>query len=70
MEQEEKYTLIGVDGNAFAVMGYVQSAMRHEKFTKEEIDTYIKDATSSNYDHLLCVSMEQIDKCNERYINR
>jgi len=26
----EKYNLIGIDGNAFSVMGYVQNAMKHE----------------------------------------
>ena len=47
METKEIYSLIGIDRNAFAIMGYVQRAMRHEKFTKEEIDAYIKKATSS-----------------------
>lgn len=59
------YTLVGVDGNAFAVMGYVRSAMKHAKMTKEDIDAYTKDATSSDYNHLLVVSCEMIDKVNE-----
>lgn len=67
---EEKYTLIGVDGNAFFVMGYVSDCMRHEKFTKAEIDEYVKKATSSDYNNLLCVSMDMVEKCNERYNNR
>ena len=66
METKERYSLIGIDRNAFAIMGYVQRAMRHEKFTKEEIDAYIKKATSSDYYHLIVVSMEQIEKCNNR----
>lgn len=59
------YTLIGVDGNAFAIMGYVRTAMKSAKMTKEDIDAYTKDATSSDYNHLLVVSCEMIDKVNE-----
>jgi hypothetical protein len=59
------YTLVGVDGNAFSVMGYVRSAMKRAKMTKEDIDAYTKDATSSDYNHLLVVSCEMIDKVNE-----
>lgn len=59
------YTLVGVDGNAFCVMGYVRSAMKRAKMTKEDIDAYTKDATSSDYNHLLVVSCEMIDKVNE-----
>lgn len=59
------YTLVGVDGNAFAIMSYVRTAMKSAKMTKEDIDTYTKDATSSDYNHLLVVSCEMIDKVNE-----
>ena len=59
------YTLVGVDGNAYAIMGYVRTAMKRAKMTKEDIDAYIKDATSSDYNHLLVVSSEMIDKVNE-----
>lgn len=59
------YTLVGVDGNAYAIMGYVRTAMKRAKMTKEDIDAYIKDATSSDYNHLLVVSCEMIDKVNE-----
>ena len=59
------YTLVGVDGNAFAIMGYVRSAMKSAKMTSQDIDAYTKDATSSDYNHLLVVSCEMIDKVNE-----
>jgi len=61
----EKYTLVGVDGNAFAVMGYVRRAMRECGRSKEEIDEYTKRATSSDYNNLLCVSMGVISELNE-----
>ena len=63
---EERYTLVGVDGNAFAIMGYVLLAMKDEGFSKEERDEYLEDAKSSDYDHLLCVSVEYIDRVNDR----
>lgn len=60
-----KYNLVGVDGNAFNVMGYVARAMRKENKTQEEIDAYYKNAKSSDYDHLLAVSFEMISKLND-----
>lgn len=62
---EERFTLVGVDGNAYSVMGYVQRCMRICHKSKEEQDAYIKDAMSSDYNHLLVVSCEMIDKLNE-----
>ena len=59
------YTLVGVDGNAFSSMGYVRSAMKRAQMTSQDIDAYTKDATSSDYNHLLVVSCEMIDKVNE-----
>lgn len=62
----EKYCLVGVDGNAIDVMGYVSLAMQETGFTKDEINSYRKEAMSGDYNNLLCVSMEYIDKCNQR----
>lgn len=61
------YDIVGINGNAYSIMGYVSSAMKREGKSQEEIDVYYKDATSSDYTHLICVSMEIIDKLNERY---
>lgn len=63
---KKKYTLVGVDGNAFAVMGYVQNAMRKSGFSKEEISAYLKRATSSDYNNLLAESVKMVDDCNNR----
>lgn len=60
-----KYDLVGIDGNAFSVMGYVVSAMRECGFNKEEQNEYQKRAMSGDYDNLLCESVQMIDKCNE-----
>jgi hypothetical protein len=44
--------------------------MMNEGFTKSEIDSYLKDAQSDDYNHLLQVSIKMIDECNERYDKR
>ena len=59
------YTLVGINGNAYSIMGYVRAAMDDANMTNDDIDAYIKDATSSDYDHLLAVSCEMIDRVNE-----
>ena len=48
-----KLNLVGVDGNAFAVMGTWQRQARKEGWTKEQIDVVLEDAKSSDYNHLL-----------------
>ena len=60
------FTLVGVDGNAYSVMGYVQNAMRTAKMSQADRDAYLKDAMSDDYNHLLCVSIEMIEKVNEK----
>jgi hypothetical protein len=64
-EDREKYSLVGIDGNAFAVMAYVSTCMKYEHKTKDEIDAYLADAKSSDYNHLLCVSQEMIEQLNK-----
>jgi len=62
----EEYSLVGIDGNAYSIMGYVKEAMREQGFSKEERDKYLQEAMSSDYNNLLVVSMKYIDQCNER----
>ncbi|GMO25265.1 MAG: hypothetical protein Pg6A_12590 [Termitinemataceae bacterium] len=59
------YDLVGVDGNACCIMGYVARAMRECKKSKAEIDAYRKDATSGDYNNLLAVSVAMVDALNE-----
>ena len=64
--KERKYTLVDVDvdGNAFAIMAYVRSAMKREGKSNEEVNNYIKDAQSGDYRHLIEVSVEMCEKLN------
>ena len=52
--------LSGNDGNAFAVMGAVKSALKKAGASKEEIEQYITDSMSGDYDNLLRVAMEWV----------
>ena len=75
----EKKTLAGVNGNAFCVMGTVSSWMKEacslarqradkdgiNAFDEKAIDTYTNEAMSSDYNHLLSVSVEMVDKIND-----
>lgn len=65
-DMDEKYSLVGVDGNAYAVMGYTAKAMRREGFSQEEIKEMHEKAMSDDYNNLLMVCMEYVDKANER----
>lgn len=59
-----KFSLVGVNGNAFSIIGYTTDAMKEASFSREEIKKYHDEAISGDYNHLLCVSMQWLDKCN------
>lgn len=46
-------TLVGIDGNAFSIMGAFQKQARKEGWTLDEIEEVLNEARSSDYDHLL-----------------
>ena len=57
---EVEVPLVGEDGNAFAILGRVSSALRRAGVDKEERDAYYAEATSGDYDHLLRVTMNWV----------
>ena len=61
----EKYCLVGVDGNAFAIMAYVVNAMHECGKSADEALAYQKAAMSGDYNNLLCESMKVINRLNE-----
>jgi hypothetical protein len=61
VEKKVNLELVGLDGNAFSLMGAFQRQARKEGWTKSEIDEVLKDAQSGDYDHLLCVLMDHCD---------
>ena len=49
--------LVGVDGNAYAIMGVFSRQARREGWTQEEIDQVLEEAQSGDYNHLLATIM-------------
>lgn len=58
-----RYTLEGVDGNAFAIMGYTTRALRNTGNMKL-IGQMREEATAGDYDNLVQVCMKYIDIAN------
>jgi hypothetical protein len=48
-----KLNLVGLDGNAYSLMGAFRRAARKQGRTPEEIKAVLDDCMSGNYDHLL-----------------
>lgn len=61
-----EYTLIGIDGNAFAILAYVKKAMKREGYSQVEIDKYYNEATSGDYNKLLSDSIDKLHEVNLR----
>jgi hypothetical protein len=53
--------LIGHDGNAFNILGRVDTALRRAGVSKEERDQYHEEATSGDYDNLLAVTTQWVN---------
>ena len=49
--------LVGLDGNAFALMGEFQKNARRQGWEREEIDKVLDECISGDYNHLLRVLM-------------
>ena len=45
--------LVGLNGNAFHLMGAFAAQARREGWTKDEINAVLTKAMAGNYDHLL-----------------
>lgn len=45
--------LVGLDGNAFSLLGAFASQARKEHWSKEEIEEVHREAMRGNYDHLI-----------------
>ena len=63
MSNKVKMTLIGVDGNAFALMGAFSREARKQGWTNDEITVVTSECMKGDYDHLLRTLMDNIDDC-------
>jgi len=53
--------LVGEDGNAFAILGRVQRALRKAKVPDDEIKQFLAEAKSGDYNHLLATVMDWVE---------
>jgi len=53
--------LTGQDGNAFYVLGLCQIAARKAGIPQEDINVFLREAKSGDYNHLLRVCMKYFD---------
>ena len=60
------FDLVGIDGNAYSIMGYVIKAMKMAEYTKIEQDSYLQRAMSDDYENLLSESIKMIDEVNDK----
>lgn len=54
-------SLVGEDGNAWAIMGRVAAALDSAGNSKEVVESYREQAMSGDYDHLLAVTLQFVD---------
>ena len=62
---EDKYTLEGVDGNAYSIMGYTARALKNEGLY-ELVDQMYEDAKSGSYTMLIVKCLEYLYKANAK----
>ena len=57
---EIEVRLVGEDGNAFAILGRVLQALRAADVPEAEVQAFLAEATSGDYDHLLGTVMRWV----------
>lgn len=60
-KKKVKLNLVGVNGNAFAVMGAFSKQAKRQGWKKAEIDEVLKKAMSGDYNNLLAVISDHCD---------
>lgn len=60
-KERPKLKLVGLDGNAFAIMARASKALRRAGYTREEVDQYLREARAGDYYELLAVTMSWCD---------
>jgi len=58
---EIEVELVGHDGNAYSIMGRVSDALRKAGVPTAEIDEYLAESMSGDYDHLLATAASWVE---------
>lgn len=62
--EKKTYSLVGVDGNAFCIMAYVNMAMRECGKSPKERNAYMHGVMKGDYNNLVATSLEIIEQLN------
>lgn len=57
-----RMTLIGLDGNAFNLLGTFQANARRQGWPREKIQAVVAKATAGNYDHLIATLADHVEE--------
>lgn len=57
--------LVGLDGNAFYLMGAFQKAARRQGWIQQEIDAVLDECTKKDYNHLLATLVAHTESPDE-----
>jgi hypothetical protein len=69
MRRNRMFSLVGVDGNAFAIMAYTKKSMESCGFGKTHVSEMLEKAKSGDYNNLIAVCDEYIQLCNAKVGN-
>ena len=61
VNKKVKLNLVGLDGNAFYLMGAFAKAAKVQGWTSAEIDKVLNECQSGDYDHLLRTLIEHTE---------
>jgi hypothetical protein len=53
LDKKVELELVGLDGNAFSILGAFRNAARRQGWSTQEIEEVTTEAMSGDYDHLL-----------------
>lgn len=65
IEKTVNLELVGVNRNAFMIMGVFQRQAKREGWNKEEIDAVLTEAKSKDYNHLLATISNHCEVSSE-----
>ena len=68
MNKKVKLNLVGLDGNAFSLLGAWKAHALKEKWSRDEINIVLEESMSGDYNHLVatladhCTMGDEIDE--------
>jgi len=57
---EIEVQLVGEDGNAFAIIGRVQKALRRGGVDSEQVSEFVEEAMSGDYENVLATAAQWV----------